>query len=78
MYVAYISGQNVAVVGPIIDVKSANGMTTFSAYFPFQDGSAMFSDGLTIAVVTMGDGPFVDASAVAAVAVYGPGLIEIG
>jgi hypothetical protein len=78
MYVAYISGQNVAVVEPITDVKSANGMTTFSAYFPFQGGSAMFSDGLTIAAVTTGDGPFVDASAVAAAAVYGPGLIEIG
>lgn len=78
MYVAYISGQNVAVVEPLMDVKSAGGMTTFSAYFPFQDGSAMFSNGLTIAAVTTGSGPFVDASAVAAAAVYGPGLIEIG
>jgi hypothetical protein len=78
MYVAYISGQNVAVVEPIMDVKSAGGMTTFSAYFPFQDGASMFSNGLTIAAVTMGSGPFVDASAVAGAAVYGPGLIEIG
>jgi hypothetical protein len=77
MYVAYISGQNVAVVEPIMGVKTANNMTTFSAMFPFQDGSAMFSDGLTIAAVTKGNGPFANATAVAGAAVYGPGLIEI-
>lgn len=78
MYVAYISGQNVAVVEPITDVKREGGMTTFSAYFPFQGGATMFSDGLTIAAVTVGSGPFADAGAVAGAAVYGPGLIEIG
>lgn len=78
MYVAYISGQNVAVVEPITGIKTAHNMTTFSASFPFQDGSAMFSNGLTIAAVTNGKGPFDNATAVAEAAVYGPGLIEIG
>jgi hypothetical protein len=75
LYVAYISGQNVAVVEPIMNVNSNKGLTTFSASFPFQDG---FSNGLTIAAVVMGMGPFDNATAVAGAAVYGPGLIEIG
>lgn len=78
MYVAYISGWNVTVVELIKDVKSTNGMTSFSAYFPFQDGSAMLTDGLTIAAVPMGHGPFVGAIAVTTAAAYGPGLTEIG
>lgn len=78
MSVAYISGQNIAVVEPITNVKTVKGMTTFSAMFPFQDGSASFSNGLTIAAVVMGMGPFDNATAVAGASVYGPGLIEIG
>lgn len=78
MYVAYISGQNIAVVEPITNVKTVHNTTTFSALFPFQDGSALFSNGLTIAAVTKGDGPFDNATAMADAAVYGPGLIEIG
>jgi hypothetical protein len=75
LFVAYISGQNVAVVEPIFNVRSSKGMTTFSASFPFRDG---FSNGLTIAAVVEGMGPFDNATAVAGAAIYGPGLIEIG
>ena len=80
LYVAYVSGQNVAVVEPITDVEAvaAKNVTTFKALFSFQTGAAMFSAGLTIGAVTVGKGPFANASAVADNAVYGPGLIEIG
>ena len=77
MYIAYISGQTVPVVEPIKNVKTANNMTTFSAAFPFQSATGYFSNGLTIAAVVMGMGPFANVSAVADAAVYGPGLIEI-
>ena len=77
MSVAYVSGQTVPTVVPIMNVTSANNMTTFSASFPFQNPSNYFSNGLTIASVVMGSGPFANVSAVAAAAVYGPGLIEI-
>ena len=46
----------------------------FTAPFPYQEYEM---DGLTIAAVTDNVGPFSDASEVAAVTLYGPGIIEV-
>lgn len=72
--VVYINQQNVPIVEQIQNAQNSNGAITFSATFPGADNEM---NGLTIAAVVKGSGPFADVDAVAAAAVYGPGLIEI-
>lgn len=73
--VTYLSGGGRKPVSvPITNVQSNNGMTTFTANFPYDNG---FANGLSFAAVTKGMGPFASGAEVAAAAVYGPGLIEV-
>jgi len=79
--VVYISGQNSPAVVPISDLSTFNGITTFSADFPFEGGAGgigLFNDGLTIAAVVPGNSTaLTTADLVADVTIFGPGLIEI-
>ena len=70
----YINQQNLPIVEAISSPKAANGMVSFSASFP---GATNEMNGLTIASVVKGSGPFSSADDVAKAAVFGPGLIEI-
>lgn len=72
----YLSGQDLPVTVPITNVATANGATTFQASFPFQAG---FANGLTIAAVVNTTGQqYATPDAVAADALFGPGIIEVG
>ncbi|GAM87528.1 hypothetical protein ANO11243_055540 [Dothideomycetidae sp. 11243] len=66
----YVNQQLLRVVVGPQAVAYANGQVTFTAPF------SASMDGLTIAALTTSAGPFADADAVAAAAVFGPGLIE--
>jgi len=70
----YINQQNTPVVQPITQSYVSNGAITFSANFPFTENEM---NGLTIAAVVTGQGPFADVDAVAKATIAGPGLIEI-
>lgn len=71
----YLSGQNLPVTVPISNVYSQGGLSYFCAEFPFAAG---FARGLTIAALVTGSGVSFDTAAeVAAVTLYGPGLIEV-
>jgi hypothetical protein len=70
----YINQQNLPVVEALQSVSVNGDTVTFTANFPF----AQFEmNGLTIAAVTNGAGPFATADAVAQASIFGPGLIEI-
>jgi hypothetical protein len=72
--VVYINQQNLPVVEPLLNPTQTGNTVSFSAAFPY----AQFEmNGLTIAAVVKGSGPFANADAVAQATVYGPGLIEI-
>ncbi|KAL8690721.1 MAG: hypothetical protein Q9218_003903 [Villophora microphyllina] len=74
--VVYLSGQNLPLVVPISNVRSVQGPnieSLFDAEFPFEAG---FANGVTIAAVVKGKGPFASAAAVVSQTVYGPALIE--
>ena len=64
----YITGQIMPVVQKIINPSTINGITTFSAKFPFTNNTR---DGLTIAAVTNSTGPF-NANDVAKKPLFGP------
>ncbi|KAF2466352.1 uncharacterized protein BDR25DRAFT_306172 [Lindgomyces ingoldianus] len=70
----YINQQNTPVVKSLQNPVVANGVVTFQAAFPFDEFEM---NGLTIAAVTRGPGPFASADDVAQAAIFGPGLIEI-
>lgn len=70
----YLNQQNTPVVMPLMNVKYGDGMVYFTAEFPYE---ANLMNGLTLAAITNSAGPFTDADAVAAKAVFGPGIIEI-
>jgi len=70
----YINQQNVPVVEKLQNVKVDGKVVTFDALFP---GATNEMNGLTIAAVVKGSGPFADVDAVANAALFGPGLIEI-
>lgn len=69
-----INGQQIPIVEPIMNPMIKDGIVTFEAFFPLfpQD---LF--GLTVAALTNSSGPFMNAEAVAAATVAGPGLIEV-
>lgn len=56
------------------DHRIKNNYVTFDAPFPYEQYQM---DGLTIAAVTHGAGPFANATQVAQAALYGPGIIEV-
>jgi hypothetical protein len=70
----YINQQNTPVVKSLSNVEVKDGKVIFEAAFPYDE---FVMDGLTIAAVTKGAGPFVNAEAVAAAAEFGPALIEL-
>lgn len=73
-HLAYISGQNAAVVVPISSISKKGETATFEASFPYEAG---FARGLTIAALVNSAGPFSSPAAVANATVAGPGIIEI-
>ncbi|KAF2874235.1 hypothetical protein BDV95DRAFT_626997 [Massariosphaeria phaeospora] len=72
--VVFINGQTVPIVKSLDKVKVEGDTVHFEAGFPFDE---FVMNGLTIAAVTKGSGPFPNAPAVAKEAIFGPGLIEI-
>ncbi|KAL8803591.1 MAG: hypothetical protein Q9182_003096 [Xanthomendoza sp. 2 TL-2023] len=72
----YLSGQNAPLAVPTLNYHREPGSTiaSFHAEFPFETN---FANGLTIAVVTLGNGPFKDAAAVANATISGTAVIEV-
>ena len=70
----YINQQNIPVVERLTNIAVSGKTVSFSAQFPYDE---FLMNGLTIAAVTNTTGPFANADAVAAVTLFGPGLIEI-
>lgn len=74
LFVTYINQQNVPVSVPVQDLSFSGNAIDFKASFP---GASKDLNGLTIAAVTINDGPFTTPDTVANATVFGPGLIEI-
>jgi hypothetical protein len=72
--IVYINGQNTPLVEEVNNINIQNGVATFEATFPYTEN---LLNGLTIAALVAGNGPFADADAVAQATIAGPGLIEI-
>jgi len=72
--VVYINQQNVPVVEPLLQPKISGTVVSFNAVFPFQE---KLLNGLTLAAITVGSGPFANAQAVANATLFGPALIEV-
>jgi len=70
----YINQQNLPLVEPIQNPTAHGNQVTFDATFPFTEKEL---NGLSIAAVVNGIGPFADVDAVALATIAGPGLIEI-
>ena len=70
----FINQQNVPVVATIDSATVNNGIVTITAQFPY---SKFLMNGLTIAAVVEGSGPFNSIVDVTAKTIYGPGLIEV-
>lgn len=71
--IVYINQQNVPVVQPVRG-SSNGGDFRFTAPLPYTKN---LMNGLTLAAVVEGEGPFPNITSVAAKTLYGPGLIEI-
>jgi hypothetical protein len=69
----YINQQNEPVEKPLEHVRVEHGRVLFEAAFPYEEFNM---NGLTIAAVTRGDGPFANAPAVAKDTLFGPGIIS--
>lgn len=74
LFLTYINQQNVPFSEPLVNVQLKDGTVTFNAAFP---GKTQEMNGLTIAAVTHGDGPFATPDDVAKATIFGPGLIEV-
>jgi hypothetical protein len=70
----YISQQNTPIVEPFQNVQVSGTVVTFEVAFPY---TANFLNGLTIAAVTLGNGPFASAQDVANAAIFAPAFIEV-
>jgi hypothetical protein len=70
----YINQQLVPIVQPIRDAETKDGVVSFTSELPY---NKFLMNGLTIAAVVKGEGPFPNITSVAAETLYGPGLIEI-
>jgi len=74
LFVTYINQQNVPVSVPLQKPVLSGTVLNFEASFP---GQTHFLNGLTIAAVTLGNGPFATPDDVAKATLFGPGLIDI-
>ena len=74
VFITYINQQNVPFSEKLQDVKVEGEIVTFKALFP---GKTNEMNGLTIAALTLGEGPFADVDAVEDATLFGPGLIEV-
>ena len=72
--IVYLYGLKVPVTVPISDITSIDGMSHFTAKFPFDTG---FGGGLTVAALVTGHAQYAAKQDVADDAVYGPALIEL-
>lgn len=70
----YISQQNLPIVEPLVNVQTSGDQVTFTADFPYAEKEL---NGLTIAVVTNGQGPFASTQDVADATIFGPGVITV-
>ena len=67
----YINQQNLPIVVPIQNTQTSGEEVNFQAKFPYAENEM---NGLTIAVVTKGSGPFPSVDAVANATVFGPAI----
>lgn len=74
LWLTYINQQNLPIVEPLRIISKENGTITAKALFPYE---AHEMNGLTIAVVTKTEGPFLNAYSVANETLAGPGLFII-
>ncbi|KAJ6119884.1 hypothetical protein N7523_004164 [Penicillium sp. IBT 18751x] len=74
LWMTYINQQNLPIVEPLHITSREGDLFTAEALFPYDDNEM---NGLTIAAVTLSEGPFGDASAVAKWTLAGPGLIVV-
>jgi hypothetical protein len=70
----YINQQNLPIFEPLHVVSREGDVVQAEALFPYDDNEM---NGLTIAAVTLSEGPFGDASSVAKWTLAGPGLIIV-
>ena len=70
----YVNQQNLPIVEAASNVQSNGDNVTFTANFPYTANSL---NGLTIAVVAEGRGPFVSTQDVATATLFGPGIITV-
>ena len=70
----YINQQNLPIVKPMNSMSSREGTVTAEALFPYNKN---LMNGLTIAAVTNGSGPFATADDVSKATVFGPGVIIV-
>lgn len=71
---SYINSLNVPVTVPLQNVQTSGSSVTFDAAFPY---SANLLNGITIATVTNGAGPFAGAQDVADATLFGPVYISV-
>ena len=70
----WINQQNEPIVKPLLNPEVKGDTVSFEAELPYNE---FIMNGLTIAAVTKGMGPFASADDVAKAAIFGPGLLEI-
>jgi hypothetical protein len=74
LWLAYINQQNTPIVEPLQNASTNGNTTNFQADFPFEANKL---NGLTIAAVVRGAGPFANINDVVNATIAGPGLIEV-
>lgn len=71
---SYINSLNTPVTVPIQNIQTSGNSVTFDANFPYAEN---LMNGITIAALTNGAGPFVDAQDVADATLFGPVYLSI-
>ena len=71
---SYVNSLNVPVTVPLQNVRADGDAVTFDASFPYSEN---IMDGITIAALTNGAGPFAGAQDVADATLFGPVYISI-
>lgn len=74
VFLTYVNQQNLPFSEPLQDVQVDGDLVTFKALFP---GKTHEMNGLTIAAVTIGNGPFASVDNVESATLFGPGIIEV-
>lgn len=73
LFITYLTGQNVPVSEPVLNLEWEGNVATFEAFFPFE---AFVMDGLSIAALTTSN-DFASADAVVNATLAAPGLIQV-